>query len=97
MVQELRKHHDKSVTPMCQGKDVEFVIDFGSVRYRREQPVDAALTDTLREERDDFEKCSGARVKFLKQGEASESSIMTTRLLSCSVRSTLVRRCPHLF
>ena len=97
MVLERREYRDKSGPPMCQGKDIEFVEDFGSVRYRGEQPVDAALTDTLREERNDFEKFSGAGVKFLKQGETSESSIVMTRFLSCSVRSTLVRRRPHLF
>ena len=97
LVSERREHGDESVAPICQGKDIEFVEGFGSVRYRGDQPVDAVLTDTLREERDDFEKYSGAGAKFLKQGEASESSIVTTRFLSCSVHSTLVRHNPHLF
>jgi len=51
---------------MCQGENAKFVEHICYVGDGREQPVKVVLVDTLREKRNNSEKSSGVRAKFLE-------------------------------
>ena len=66
VVSEWREHRDESVAPVYQGKGAILVEDVRAVGDRRKQPIKVLFVDTLREEGNNSQNCSGVGAKFLE-------------------------------